>query len=168
MKAQEPKQATIQRDLATDLGELSTLRFQRSQREAALQVEIAKLKKPIDELTDKITELEKAIYDWAHQPEIKAKLVETPQSNPFGEVGFSKGFPKVALLKGWTEEKAIAALDKIKSLAKYVRRTPEINRKLIQEELKKEKLNFKAIAKAGLTIERPPRFYLELASEKKK
>ncbi len=90
----------------------------------------------------------------------KLKSAETP----LARWGFRTGTPALKLLKTWTWEKVLAAIERL-GLDEYVRRNPEVDKATILADAKNGLLPDGEIAMLGIKVVQEETFFIEPKTE---
>lgn len=129
-----------------------------------LQQQIAARHDPrILELKASRKRYEEALQEWAkanRESEFgEASTLELRQ----GRIAFRWAPRAVRFLEGWSEELALAKLQKLKGLIKYVRYTSSINKRRILDETKgdENRARLKDLERAGITVMQEEEFKVE-------
>jgi phage host-nuclease inhibitor protein Gam len=163
-----PRPAKDLADAERVLTHMASLVQDRDRREAALNSAITKLKEKdepaIQKLNEEISAWETILEHWAEEErKAKRQFVEKKSIGFFcGEIGFRENPLKVNFLKGWTEGKILAALNKFRALKKkYVKTEDSLKKTPILNDFKEAKLDNETAKKFGIEISREESFFCE-------
>lgn len=103
-----------------------------------------------------------ALKTWAVENEKTEFSDARSLSTPTGAFGFRTGMPKVELLRGWTIERAIAAIRDVFAARGWVRESWELNKEAIIADREKAAAD---LAEVGVRVKQGETFFVDVNLE---